>query len=273
MDEDRAEGDYRMARANLLRVSSLKEYELVRAPFDGVVTARYVDPGALVPAATSATMSAEPVVDVADISRVRVFVYVGQDAAPFIHAGDAVTLWQDETPERRLTASVTRLASALDPRTRRMLCEVDMDNHDGALMPGTFVHAKLSLSVPPSPVVPSEALTVRNGKDLVAEVDEQRRVHFVPVVPGFTDGREVRILDGLKGGETVVQVVPADLEDGELIDAAPAKKRESANQKAAKPAEATSAQTPGAVPSDKPPNFGDARFAPTASSAPKPPPH
>ena len=99
-------------------------YTRVRAPFDGIVTARYVDPGALVPAATGSTQALLPIVDLASVDTLRVFVYVGQDAAPFIHPGDGADVWQDELPDRHIPAKVAHVAGALDPRTRTMQVEL-----------------------------------------------------------------------------------------------------------------------------------------------------
>jgi multidrug efflux pump subunit AcrA (membrane-fusion protein) len=102
-DRDTAAGDERVAQANLRRARSLRDYEVVRAPFAGVVTARYVDDGALLPAATGSTQSALPLVDFAHDDRVRVFVYVGQDLAPFVRAGDAAWCGKRRPPTGKFT--------------------------------------------------------------------------------------------------------------------------------------------------------------------------
>src|SRR5262249_9448856 len=87
-DRDRAAADVEIAAAELLRVSALRGYELIRAPFAGIITARYADPGALLQAATS-SQSALPLVDVTDSARLRIFVYLAQQDALFVHEGDA----------------------------------------------------------------------------------------------------------------------------------------------------------------------------------------
>ncbi|HZU85273.1 MAG TPA: efflux RND transporter periplasmic adaptor subunit, partial [Polyangiaceae bacterium] len=195
-DRDNAVAQARIAQANLARAVDILDYTLVRAPFDGVVTARYVDPGALVPAATGSTQSALPIVDVTDSGTLRVFVYVSQDAAPFVHVGDAVAVWQDEMPDKRIAATVTRIAGALDTRTRTMQVEIDVDNRPWGLLPGTFAHVELHVTEPPSPLVPDEAVVIRGGKTMVAVV-EGSRARFVPVDLGYNDGRQVRVLRGL----------------------------------------------------------------------------
>jgi membrane fusion protein (multidrug efflux system) len=218
-DRDTAVFQSRISKANLLRSRDILDYTHVRAPFDGVVTARYVDPGALVPAATGGTQSALPIADVADVDTLRVFLYVGQDAAPFVHLGDQVTIWQDELPGKRVPGTVTRLAGALDPRTRTMQVEIDVDNRPWKLLPGTFAHVELQIGEPPSPLIPDEAIVIRDGKTMVAEVSDNR-VHYRPVELGYNDGRGVRVLSGLSSGATIGLDVPVEVDEGGAVQPA-----------------------------------------------------
>lgn len=212
-DRDNAVATKRIAEAGLARASAVNDYTVIRAPYDGVVTARYVDPGALVPAATGATTGALPIVDVADVDRLRVFSYLGQDVAPFVHNGDEATVWQDELPARRIPAKVTFTTGALDPRTRTMQVEVDIDNRELGVLPGTFAHVEFRVSETPSPLIPDEAIVIRNGKTMVATIADGR-AHYIPVDLGYNDGRSIRVLRGLDGGETVGLDVPVELEEG-----------------------------------------------------------
>jgi RND family efflux transporter MFP subunit len=254
LDRDNAVNAEKRADADLQRARNVFDYTLVRAPFDGVVTARYVDLGALVPAATSATQQAQPVVDIADVDRVRVFVYLGQDAAPFVKTGDTVTLLEDERPAQRVPATITRVAGALDPRTRTMQCEVDIDNRQWHLIPGTFVHVRVEVSVTPSPTVPDDALVTRDGTPHVAIV-EGGRVHYRPVEVGNDDGATTRILSGLSGGETIGMNVPVEIDEDEIVQPAP----QSANAKSAGSEQTTSAA-------------GSPTSTPTSEARPLPPP-
>ncbi len=222
LDRDNAVNARQRATADEARAQSLLEYTLVRAPFDGVVTARYVDPGALVPAANGGTQAAQPVVDVSDLDRVRVFVYIGQDAAPFVKPGDAVTLMEEERPAQRVPATMTRVAGALDPRTRTMQCEIDLDNRPWHLIPGTFVRTKIAVAIPPSPLVPNEGIVVRDGgKPHVAIVDGNK-VHYRAVEILSNDGRTTRIARGLQGGEMIGINVPVQLQENETVQTVPA---------------------------------------------------
>jgi RND family efflux transporter MFP subunit len=219
MDRDNAVLTARASAAALGQARALLDYAVVRAPFDGVVSARYVDPGALVPAATGATQSAQPLVDVADTGVVRVFAYLGQDAAPFAHAHDPVVLWQDELPERRIPAELTFLAGALDPRTRTMQVEIDVQNEHWNLLPGTFAHVEIHIQEPPAPLIPDEAIVVRNGKIQVAVVADGK-AHFVDVDLGYNDGTQVRVLRGLRGDEIVGTNVPVQVTEGDRVQIA-----------------------------------------------------
>ena len=197
-----------MSLATLRQAKALRAYETLRAPFAGVVTARYVDPGALIPAATGSTASALPLVDDRRIcGGCASLVFVQQDAAPFVHAGDAVAIRVDEQPDLCITAPVNRCAGALDPRTRTMLCEVWLENQN-RLYPGTFVHVTFHLVAPRTPMIDSGALVLRNHKPSVAVVRDGR-VHFVPVRPGLDDGKTVQIVEGLSAGARVVLAPPS----------------------------------------------------------------
>jgi membrane fusion protein (multidrug efflux system) len=215
-DRDNAVTQERVSRSALQRATDVLDYTVVRAPFDGIVSARYVDPGALVPAATGATQSALPIVDVADVSMVRVFVYVGQDAAPFVRVGDAAMLWQEELPDRRIPGKVAHMTGALDPRTRSMQVELDIANDQWDLLPGTFAHVEIRIAEPPAPLIPDDAIVVRDGKTQVVVV-EDGRAHYVGVDLGYNDGSRVRVLRGLKGGETVGTSVPVQVEEGSPV--------------------------------------------------------
>jgi membrane fusion protein (multidrug efflux system) len=208
---------FEVSRATLAQARSFQSYEVLRAPFAGTITARYVDPGALVPAATGSTQSAAPLVDIADLRRLRILVFVQQDAAPFVHAGDPARIAFDQKPDLVLDAPVSRCADALDPRTRSMLCEIWLDNTH-RLYPGLFVHVTLRLKAPNLPVVDSSAMLLHADKPAVAVVRDSR-VHFVTVRVGLDDGKTVQIVDGLHGGELVALALPAEIAEGALIQA------------------------------------------------------
>ncbi|HUB10271.1 MAG TPA: efflux RND transporter periplasmic adaptor subunit [Myxococcales bacterium] len=215
-DLDVAVANERTARAALEQALALQGYEDLRAPFDGRVTMRYVDPGALLQAATGSAAGAQPLVDVQRDDVLRIYVYLGQDDAAFVRVGDPAELWTDARPDRLLRASVTRLAGALDPRTRTMLCEVDLDNRAPQVVPGTYLHVRLHFHAVALPIVPDEAL-VAHGSRLEVAVVSEGRVHYQSVRVGEDDGRETQIESGVQPGQWVALNVGLGLRDGQRI--------------------------------------------------------
>jgi RND family efflux transporter MFP subunit len=216
-DYETVRAQYEVSQATLRQTRAMQTYKILRAPFEGTVTARYVDEGALIPAATGATASALPIVDVADARKLRISLFVQQDVAPFIRVGDPATVVQDQRPDLLTTGTVSRLSEAVDVRTRSMLTEIWLDNsHD--VYPGTFVHVTLRLHAPAPATVPSTALLLRSDRMVVALVEDSQ-VKFVPVTTGVDDGRIVQILSGLRPGQLVAISLPTEVSDGARIQA------------------------------------------------------
>lgn len=244
-DLDNATGAVRVAEATLRQALAQQAYEVIRAPFSGVVTARYVDVGALVPSGTGSTQSVQPVVDLADIDTVRVQVYVGQSDATRLALGDQVTLTADSDVANPISATISRMSMGLDARTRTMLCEADVTNRPPRLFPGQFVKATLRLRGARTPLVPGEALTWRGDKLFVALV-QNGQVQLQQVLTGDDSGRVVQILTGLQGGETVILNPSPELANGDRVQVAqtpPPKPAAAAPAQAAAPAKGA---TPGA---------------------------
>jgi RND family efflux transporter MFP subunit len=220
-DLDNAEAALSVSRATLQGLLATQGYEQVRAPFDGVVTARYVDPGALVAAGTASNQTVQPLFDIADMRTVRVQVYVGQDDAGDTGPGTPVTITTPDDPGHPIEAKVTRTAQGIDARTRTMLVEVDVPNQPVRLYPGSYVNVRLHFAGRRTPLVPGEALAWRGGVLFVASLGSDDRVHLVRVQPGDDDGRRVQILSGLQGGERVVLNPSAELSDGDRVQPIP----------------------------------------------------
>jgi RND family efflux transporter MFP subunit len=214
-DYDAARSAYGVALATLRQSRALRRYAELDAPFEGVVTARYADPGALVPAATGSTASALPLVEVADLRRVRVQMFVQQDVAVFLSVGDRIDITVDERRGLSIPARLSRISRALDPRSRTMLCEAWLDNRE-RLYPGTFVHVKLELHTPALPTVPSDALRLHDDRPALAVV-EGTALRFRAVRPGLDDGKVVQIVEGVRPGEKVALSIPSEIADGATV--------------------------------------------------------
>jgi RND family efflux transporter MFP subunit len=219
---ENADTEARMAEAQVAQLATLKAYEVLRAPFDGVVTARYADPGTLVQNAANNQTSSQPVITISDTSRLRVDVHVEQRDVPYVHAGDLAEVVDGANPERRIAARITRTADELDPRTRTLFVEIELDNADRFLVPGSFAYVKLHLPVESLPQVPANALVQRGDKSYVAVLRDDATVQLRPVAIATTDGEHVSLAKGAGVGERVLIDVPDEIADGSRVQPAAA---------------------------------------------------
>jgi RND family efflux transporter MFP subunit len=141
---DEARGRLRVAEAQLQRTETLLSYARIVAPFAGVITDRYVDPGAFVPVASSSDQKSAAVVTLMDFSRVRVRVPVPESEASHIIPGTVAVVTGPSLGGRELSASVSRVSYALQAGANTMLAEVDLTNADDALRPGMYVSVRLT---------------------------------------------------------------------------------------------------------------------------------
>jgi RND family efflux transporter MFP subunit len=219
---DQADADARIAKATLDQDATLKSYERLIAPFDGQVTARFADPGALVQNATTSQTAAQPVVTVSDDTRLRIDAYVQQEAAPFVHEGDAAQIVDAANTGRSLTAKISRVSGELDPRTRTMLVEVQLDNRSRFLLGGSFAYMTLHVQVTGATQVPVGALITRGNDQFVAMVGEDSRLHYIKVSVVSTDGDIVNLAGNIKPGTPIAVDLPAEAADGGLVQPAQA---------------------------------------------------
>lgn len=215
---DNAENDVRVAQAQIAELRTQATYRTVRAPFAGTVTNRFVDAGALVTNATNNQVSAQPLVSLSETQRLKVTVYAEQAEAPLVKPGIEVEIVDAAAPERKVGAKITRVSGELDSRTRTRRAEVEFDNAEGQFLPGGFVNVALAIPATSFVEVPAGALVSREKKTFVATVDDQQKVHFVPIVVAGTDGKVLRIASGLEVGTPVAVSPPAGLADGAKID-------------------------------------------------------
>ncbi|HVW73128.1 MAG TPA: efflux RND transporter periplasmic adaptor subunit [Rhizomicrobium sp.] len=217
---DQADADARIAKATLDQDATLKSYERLIAPFDGQVTARFADPGALVQNATTSQTAAQPVVTVSDDTKLRIDAYVQQDVAPFVHEGDEAQIVDAANTGRSITARITRVSGQLDPRTRTMLVEVVLDNRDKFLLGGSFAYMTLHVPVSSATQVPVGALITRGNDQFVAVVGRDSRLHYIKVSVASTDGDIVSLAGGIKPGTPIAVDLPAEAADGGLVQTA-----------------------------------------------------
>jgi len=195
-----------------------QQYETITAPFDGIVTARYIDPGHLVPANTTpGTPGSGAIISVSRMAPLRVFVYVPQNVAPFIKNGDAATITAMGYAGQKFTGTITRHPEALSPDTRTMLVEVDLPNENQALYPGMYANAEFIVAMGAgSPMVPDDALIFRDGKVYVPVV-RNNQLHLAEVTLGYDNGQTVEITNGIDPKDKVAVNVGQAARDGENV--------------------------------------------------------
>ena len=221
-DADQAEAEAEVAEASVAQYATLKSYEILTAPFDATVTARYADPGALLQNASNAQTGALPLVTLAQTDPLRLYVFPAQTDAAFLRKGDAVTITTPERPALKIAARIARLSGELDPRTRTMLTEIDFPNPRAEILPGSFVQAVIQLraSGPRTVSVPARALVMRKNKPFVAVVTHENRIEFRPVTLASDDGTGAQVSSGLRAGERIAVNLPASVSDGGRIQPA-----------------------------------------------------
>jgi membrane fusion protein, multidrug efflux system len=204
------------ARAAYEQLVALQSYEIIRAERDSIITARYVDPGALIPQVTTPGGST-PIVDVATLHPLRVYADVPQDIAAFVKNGDPATITVTQFPGRKFRGTVTRHPEALASDTRTMRVEVDLPNGDSALYPGMYATVVLNVSsADDAPFVPDDALIFRGG-DAYVPVVRNGRINLAKVILGNDDGREVEIASGLFAGDLIAMNVGEGVEQGDPV--------------------------------------------------------
>ena len=207
------------AKAAYEQELALQQYEIVRSSFDGIVTARYVDPGTLIPQSTTPSLATtnSPVVALATTAPLRVYAYVPQSLAPFIKDGDPANITVPEFPDRNYQGTVTRHPDALDQTTRTMLVEVDLPNQDRSLYPGMYADMKMTARVTNASItVPDDALVFRDNK-VYLPVVRDNHLKMVEVTLGHDNGYELEVSGDLRPGEMVALNVGQAARDGEPV--------------------------------------------------------
>jgi len=207
----------RMADQVVRNLATMRGYETLRAPFDGTITARFADPGALLQSATTSQSAALPVLTISDNSRLRIGVYVEQRDVPYVRIGDTADVTDASDASRHVAAKISRTAGALDPKTRTLYIEIDVDNSQNFLVPGAFAYVILHLPVKSYPQLPVAALIMRGGKSYVAGVTDDGKVKLRGITVAATDGSNFTAADGVKAGDRVAINLPSEVGDGDPV--------------------------------------------------------
>ncbi|MDE1163120.1 MAG: efflux RND transporter periplasmic adaptor subunit [Acidobacteriaceae bacterium] len=213
------------ALANVHRLEELQGFERITAPFDGVITARNLDVGQLI-TANGATVSAgagvtsgsKEIFDIAAVNTLRVYVNIPQVYSPDAKNGAVATLTLPQYPGRKFEGKLVRSSDAVDPTTRTLLAEVDVNNKNGELLPGSYTEVHLhTATLVPALIVPVSALILDPDGLKVGVVDAQNKAHLIKVTSGRDLGSTVEILNGLSADQKVISNPPDSLTDGEAV--------------------------------------------------------
>ena len=230
-----AQGQLGVSRAENLRVTSMEQYATITAPYNGVVTSRYADTGALIPAGTAEGLN-QAVVRLAQSDVLRLRMPVPERDVPLVHIGSQVTVHVQATGQQ-FPGTVVRYTRDVSNSTRTMLTEVDVNNPDLTLTPGMYADVTFNLEQKNDAlIVPSSAI-IQGDQPSVMLVDSNNRVRKQPVVLGISGANSQQITSGLKAGDKVIIGGQSELQPGQQVTPQPARsdlENYQANQKGGK---------------------------------------
>jgi RND family efflux transporter MFP subunit len=211
------------AKANIAageaNVKSLQEqmgFSRVTAPFDGVILSRSIDTGSLISLGSSSTTT--QMFTIGEAGKVRVFTNVPQADAGSMTSGQKAMVSIRELPGSSYTGTVNRTSDNIDPSTRTLLVEVDLDNKDQRILPGMYATVQFSIHDAAPPVMlPANALIMRSAGPQAAVVGSDNVVHFHTLVLGRDTGTSVEVLSGLETGDVVVSSPGDTVVDGAKV--------------------------------------------------------
>jgi RND family efflux transporter MFP subunit len=227
-EADNAAGDYAAkkatvdsSKANVERLQQMQSFEKIYAPFDGVITARNTDIGALIDSGSAGGTRTE-LFHMAQPDKLRVYVNVPEAYSQAARPGLTADLTLAEFPGRRFQGKLVRTANAIDQTTRTLLVEIDVDNPTGTLFSGAYaeVHFKLP-SATSTFILPVNTLLFRAEGLRVATVTDGQHAELRPITIGHDFGNEVEVVSGLSGNESIVVNPPDSLASGQQVRIAP----------------------------------------------------
>ncbi len=212
-----AQQQLEMSQANNSQISAMSDYMRIVAPFDGVITWRYADTGALVQAGTSTSNSA-PVVKLAQVNVLRLRIPVPESLVSSVRIGQNADVVVHATGEH-FTGTVTRYTDSLDRTTRTMQVEIDVPNETYKLQPGMYADVRLQVQNHPNALtIPIQAVQHENGKSQVLVIDEHNRVQPRQIEIGLEDPQRVEVLSGLQEGDRVIIGNFGSFQAGQVVE-------------------------------------------------------
>ncbi|CAN0253019.1 unnamed protein product, partial [Phaeothamnion confervicola] len=220
-----SQSDGQATRASLQAQSALQGYERVVAPFDGIITGRFVDEGALIKADTaanlttsSASSTSTALFGIARLEAMRVMLAVPQSSSTQIRAGEPISIAVRELPNQKFPGKIARVSGALDPQTRTRQVEVRIPNPTGRLIPGMYASARLE-NVPSTGALrlPSTAVIIDAQGSRVAVVAQGQKIHWQGVTLGTDYGTSIEIA-GVTAQDRCVDNPPEGIREGDVVE-------------------------------------------------------
>jgi RND family efflux transporter MFP subunit len=203
------------SQANVERLEALSGYKKITVPFDGIVTARTTDVGALINAGGG---SGPPMFVISDIKRLRVYVNVPQSYVPAVKVGAKAVISVPEYPTRTFDATVEASSQAVDVNSGTTQMQLGLDNAAGELMPGGFANVRLNLQRDGVPLhIPSSALVFDQKGLRVATVTADNRILFKPVTIARDLGRDIELSGGISLEDRIINSPPDGIADGDQV--------------------------------------------------------
>jgi RND family efflux transporter MFP subunit len=202
-------------QANVERLEALAAYKKITVPFDGIVTARDTDVGALISAGGN---TGPPMFVISDIKRLRVYINVPQSYAPAIKIGASAVISLPEYPNRTFPATVEASSQAVDVTSGTTRMQLKLDNSKGELMPGGYANVRMSLTRDAVPLhIPASALIFNQSGLRVATVGSDDKVLFKTVTIARDLGREIELASGVSPEDRIIVAPPDGIADGDLV--------------------------------------------------------
>jgi len=206
------------ARANVEKYQTMVSYTQITAPFDGVVTHRYADPGTLIQAGTSSDTQALPLVRVSDNYKLRLDFPVTVDYVKDVKLGDPVEVRVESANDKTFTGTISRFTHHVDEDTRTMITEIEVPNPNLELVPGMYATVVLKVEKHPQTLaVPTEAVTGEKSP-VVYVVNRDNQIEEHPVKLGLETSNKYEILSGLREGDLVVIGNHSGFQSGQKVE-------------------------------------------------------
>ncbi len=206
-------------KAEVARFNTLVDYTRITAPFDGVITKRYADPGALIQAGTTSDTQSLPLVRVSDNYRLRLDFPVSLPYVKDTHVGDPVEVRVESLGGKCFTGVITRTTDRVEEQTRTMTTEIEVPNPDLRLVPGMYATVVLKVERHPQALaIPTEAISADRGTSVYV-VNSEQEIEDRPVTLGLETPGRYEVVAGLKEGDLVMIGGRSQVKPGQKVEA------------------------------------------------------